>query len=176
MRLFIAIQLDPALRNALTEVQDRLARQGVRGRFTPAENLHLTLAFLGEWPDPEEVLTAMESVDFAPFPLRLQGFGAFRDLWWAGLEASDALTACARRLRRALAEAGLPFDRKKFSPHITLIRRAAFSGGAPRFPAPRGEMTVERLSLMRSDRGKQGMLYTELGCVYAREGERRTPT
>ena len=71
-----------------------------------------------------------------------------------------------RRLRRALAEADIPFDRKKFSPHITIIRR----GKGSLADVPEGEidqyfgasMTVDHISLMRSDRGKSGMIYTEL--------------
>ena len=47
MRLFLAIQLSPAVREALLTAQDALRRQG-RGSFPPPENLHLTLAFLGE--------------------------------------------------------------------------------------------------------------------------------
>ena len=103
---------------------------------------------------------------FAPFPLRLEGFGCFDDLYWCGLGEEAALEAYVRRLRRALADAGIPFDRKRFSPHITLLRRAK----APRMPAltvPAAEMTVERVSLMRSDRGGSGMIYTELGAVGA---------
>ena len=46
MRLFLAIQLSPAVREALLTAQDALRRQG-RGSFPPPENLHLTLAFLG---------------------------------------------------------------------------------------------------------------------------------
>ena len=50
MRLFLAIQLSPAVREALLTAQDALRRQG-RGSFPPPENLHLTLAFLGEAED-----------------------------------------------------------------------------------------------------------------------------
>ena len=50
MRLFLAIQLSPAVREALLTAQDALRRQG-RGSFPPPENLHLTLAFLGEVPE-----------------------------------------------------------------------------------------------------------------------------
>ena len=171
MRLFIAIQLDRTLRQALVRAQESLARQGVRGRYTPPENLHLTLAFLGECPEAEPVLEAVEKVDFQPFSLALDGFGRFGDLWWAGLAESGELTACVRRLRRALADAGLPFDRKRFRPHITLLRRAVWSGEGPVLEEPEAEMAVKRISLMRSDRGKHGMIYTELGCIPARKGE-----
>ena len=36
-----------------------------------------------------------------------------------------------RRLRRALAEKGIPFDRKNFNPHITLVRKAFLKNGLP---------------------------------------------
>ena len=45
MRLFLAIQLSPAVREALLTAQDALRRQG-RGSFPPPENLHLTLCLL----------------------------------------------------------------------------------------------------------------------------------
>ena len=59
MRLFLAIQLSPAVREALLTAQDALRRQG-RGSFPPPENLHLTLAFLGEAEDPARARAARE--------------------------------------------------------------------------------------------------------------------
>ena len=47
MRLFIAINLDNNIRNALAEMQESMRRQGVRGNYTKTENLHLTLTFIG---------------------------------------------------------------------------------------------------------------------------------
>ena len=98
MRLFIAIQPDKEFRSALRAVQNELRRRGVEGNYTRVENLHLTLAFIGEYPDPNAVLEAMEKVSFDPFTLRLAGLGAFGDLWWAGLEDSGGLDALVRRL------------------------------------------------------------------------------
>ena len=164
MRLFIAIHLSEAQRSAVLSAQQAFRAAGVRGNYTPAENLHLTLAFIGEYPDPDAVLAAMEEMDFAPFDLTLRGLGAFGDLWWIGIADNPALAACVRSLRRALAEAGVPFDRKRFSPHITLVRRAV--PGAKGFPGigvPAVTARVDRVSLMRSDRGKGGMIYTALG-------------
>ena len=163
MRLFIAIQLSEEMRQAIVKVQDAFVRRGIRGNYTPKENLHLTLAFIGEYPDAEPVLEVLESVPVEPFTLTLGGIGAFGALWWIGLERSEALTSYVRALRHALAEAGIPFDGKRFSPHITMLRRASVKGGRlPAIELERVSMLADRASLMRSDRGKHGMIYTEI--------------
>ena len=162
MRLFIAIQLDGNIKDALTAVQKTLRVNRVGGNYTKIENLHLTLAFIGEHSEPDRVLEVIRSVPFEPIPIQLQGFGSFGDLYWCGLARADELTAYVRRLRRALAEADIPFDRKRFSPHITLLRRAAFER-MPGVTVPEASMTAERISLMRSERGENSEIYTELG-------------
>ena len=163
MRLFIAIQLSDSMKDALIHTQNAMFDHGVRGRYTGEENLHLTLAFIGEYPDAALVLEALSEVAFSPFDLTLEGLGCFGDLWWVGIQKSAPLDALVRRVRRALSESDIPFDRKRFSPHITLIRKAKGEMPGLRF-APES-MLVERISLMRSDRGKNGMIYTELGTV-----------
>lgn len=165
MRLFTAISLSDSVKDALTDVQRQMYDGGVRGNFTPAENLHLTLAFIGEYPDPEPVLAALGGVVFTPFTITLERIGCFGALWWAGLETSAPLSAVERRVRRALALHGIPFDKKKFSPHITLLRKA--QGPMPELRMQPSSMEVCRLSLMRSDRGKRGMRYTEIGEITA---------
>ena len=173
MRLFVAILLDNTVKDALRDVQNQMRRRGVEGNYTRAENLHLTLAFIGDYPDPDAVLGALESVSFTPFALRLAGLGSFGELWWAGLEGSGELDSLARRLRRALANAQIPFDRKAFRPHITLIRKPVFRRDPQldTLACPETEMRVERVSLMLSTRGKSGMIYTELGSVPAQREE-----
>jgi len=166
MRLFIAVNLNEEVKESLMDIQDTMRTYGIRGKDTVPDNMHLTLAFIGEYDDPAYVKDVVESVGVRPFEIKLRGVGAFRDLWWVGIENSAPLEAVARRLRRALAEADIPFDRKKFSPHITIIRRA--NGRLSEVPEEElashfgTSMTVDHISLMRSDRGKQGMVYTEL--------------
>ena len=164
MRLFIAIQLSNGIRNSLSAVQTYLRDHGVRGNYTKIENLHLTLAFIGEYSDPDFILEAIRSIPFAPFPMRIEGFGSFGDLYWCGIGENDNLVSYAKQLRRALAGNGIPFDRKKFSPHITLIRKAEYDrhGGFPGVTIPDVSMQVSGVSLMRSDRTKSGMVYTEV--------------
>ena len=81
------------------------------------------------------------------------------------MDESAPLTAVARRIRRALAEHDIPFDRKRFSPHITLIRKAAEN--MPGIQVEPVSMRVDTISLMRSDRGKHGMIYTAIGEIKA---------
>ena len=72
---------------------------------------------------------------------------------------------------RLLAASGIPFDRKRFTPHITLIRQPTYSRDPElgTIPVPRAATSVERVSLMLSTRGKRGVIYSELGAVAARE-------
>ena len=167
MRLFISINLSEEMKDALITAQNELYDRGVRGNFTSEENMHLTLAFIGECPDADPVLEALSGVSFTPFEIALEGMGCFGDLWWAGIKESAPLTAVVRRVRRALAENDIPFDRKRFSPHITLLRKAY--GKMPGIRIRPVFMTVNAVSLMRSDRGRNGMIYTELGSREAEE-------
>ena len=164
MRLFIAIGLSDEIRKTLVKTQDYLLRHGVRGRYTAAENLHMTLAFIGEMPDPDPVLDVLEGFSFAPFDIALQDAGIFiGGILWAGIRPSDPLERMVKRLRRALAEAEIPFDRQGFRPHITLVRDMRTEKGLPEIHIPGSAMTVDHITLFRSDRGKNGMIYTEIG-------------
>lgn len=153
------------MKDALCDAQRAMYDRGVRGNFTSEENLHLTLAFIGEFPNAEAVMDALSGFTFTPFELALDGIGRFGDLWWAGLRDSAALTAVVRRVRRALAANEIPFDRKRFSAHITLIRKASREAAGIAITA--ATMTVRTISLMSSKRGRNGMIYTEIGTMEA---------
>ena len=161
MRLFIAIKLNSEIRNALTDVQKHLIRRGIRGNYTNTDNLHITLAFIGEYDEPDFVTEVISEVPFSPFPISLSAPGHFGDLWWVGISDNVELASYVKRLHQALSEAGIPFDKKKFSPHITLIRKAI--GTLPAVSVPKTTMSVDHISLMRSERGPKGMIYTEIG-------------
>ena len=167
MRLFIAIQFTEEILTALTKLQTEWSALGMRGHAAQRQNLHLTLAFIGEYGDPDRVLEVMDSVPFTPFSLNLDGIGNFGDLYWAGIAPSEALNAYVKRLRRALAANGIPYDKKRFAPHITLVRRAEFHGKQELLlkNPPQGSMGVSEISLMSSTRGKNGMIYTAVGRV-----------
>ena len=161
MRLFIAVRLANDMRDTLINIQNEMLEWGIRGNYSKEENLHLTLAFIGEYSNAEKVLNAIQTVLFTPFEISLDGMGCFGDLWWAGMKESVPLAAVVRRLRRALAENDIPYDRKRFLPHITLVRKAVGEMKETRIPSV--TMTVNAISLMQSERGRNGMIYTEIG-------------
>ena len=165
MRLFISIQFTDPMIDALEAFQSRLKASGVEGYFAARENLHLTLAFIGDYGEPDAVMDVIESVPFEPMTMKLHGMGNFGELYWAGIEQNAGLENYVKRLRRALVEHKIPYDRKRFYPHITVVRKAIFHGRTilPEVEPPQGEMVIEHISLMRSERGKHGMIYTEIG-------------
>ena len=166
MRLFAGLRPSDEFRSALSLLQDRLRAAGVTGQFLDPSNLHMTLAFIGEWP--EEVTEVLPGVE-DPFMLTLSHIGFFPEakVMWAGVEKSAALERLASRVRHSRADGGIPVDPKRFNPHITLARKPSVPSGVivSEIEIPRAVMTVEEVCLYRSDRGKNGMVYTVIGSV-----------
>ena len=160
MRLFIAVQLSEEMKTALLGTMHELKKAGVKGSYTPGANLHLTMAFIGEFKDAEAVRQAAAGVPFKPFKLSLDGLGTFDNTLWAGIKGNQGLKTLAKDLRAALNAAGIPCDPQAVIPHVTLVRRAA--GRWQTVPAPKGDMMVRKLSVMRSDLKDGRRVYTEL--------------
>ena len=161
MRLFIAAQFNNIILNELIKLQDYWKSLGMKGHFAPLENLHLTLAFIGEYKDPDYVAQTLETVTFSPFSIQLDGIGNFNDLYYAGIVKNNEMSNSVKRIRRALADNNIPYDRKRFAPHITLIRSAVYDGKTENLTKnpPKGEMIIDTFSLMSSTRGKNSMIY-----------------
>ena len=173
MRLFVAILPENNIIRALTSAQDSLRSRQFSGRYTDRRNLHLTLAFIGEYNDPDDILELMERVRFPSFEIALSGcIGNFGDLLWAGTERSPELEKCVKQLRHVFADSRIPFDRKQFHPHFTLLRNARSSRSFTDIAVAPERMTVRGISLMRSDFGKHGAAYTEIGIAEC-SGQRR---
>ena len=160
MRLFVAVLPDNGIKDEIYMIQKRLQLQGVEADFVTRENLHLTLAFIGEYKDPGYVSDVLGDVYLEPARIAIDGFGITDDRYWAGIRENQELADNVKRIRKALADNGIPFDRRKFSPHITVARNIVYDKGIPTdapFPAA---MDVNSICLMRSDRGKNGMIYS----------------
>ena len=164
-RLFFALWPDPGLQEALAgKARETLGRR--RARLTPAANLHITLAFLGE--TGAEARACAERVagglDGEPFTLVLDrlGYWGRRGLLWAGPNTVPApLADLAEELGRALEDCGFERERRPFRPHLTLARKA------PKLPSRMAldplEWPVERFVLVASRLGPGGPEYGIVG-------------
>ena len=123
MRLFIALPVSADARRALGKAQDALRQKGVKGRFSPPENLHVTLCFLGNVKDPAPAIAAIKSVPVPKTALRFERLSLFGDVAVALFKQDAALDAYVRALRASLDEAGVGYDRQAFRPHVTLCRK-----------------------------------------------------
>ena len=163
MRLFVAIRFSPAVLESLTAAISALRHQG-SGTFTRPENLHLTLAFLGETENLDAARRAVDSVcGSGRFSFSVGGMGCFDDLWWAGVEDSLPLKELALTVQSALRSEGFAIEKRSWKPHITLVRR--WRGPKPRVPLSPVSMRAERVSLMKSERIDGKLVYTELHSV-----------
>ena len=162
MRLFIAINFDPATKERLIGGQQRL-RACASGNFTRPENLHLTVAFLGEVGEAAAARRAVSERFVEPVELAFDRVGTFRrDLYWVGVRPSAALDALYRGLTADLSRAGYAGDwPERLVPHITLARAVSLHA-QPDLSFEPFAMTARRLSLMESERVSGALTYTEV--------------
>lgn len=172
MRLFIAVNFTDEFKRTLLDYQKELKKitaPHTRPNWSRPENLHLTLAFIGEYDDPERVKNALEDVDFDKFTIKTHGGGHFGSLWWVGLENGERAVTLSERIRASLRKHAIPFDDKPMKPHITVVREFK-SAENTHIPSPEpAEMTVAKFSLMKSERINGRLTYTEIWCSNSKQ-------
>ena len=177
----MAIELDDSGRRSLGEAQRLLRSFDRLVRWPPAQNLHLTLKFLGEVPDAD-VPGVCEAARLAagrsaPFGFALEGLGCFPPkgpvrIVWAGVKPDgDGLPRCQRAVEEEMARVGFEPENRPFSPHLTIGRvrqgpntrdlRAAVE--TTEWAGPR--QRSEELVLFESQLRPTGAVYTRVaGC------------
>jgi 2'-5' RNA ligase len=181
LRLFIAIPLPPDLAARAAEI---LPTTLPALRRVKPENLHLTLAFLGQTPDPRlgEVTAAVTqaAASVAPFNLAFAGAGRFpergriRVVWLAVIEGEPGLLELGAGVYAGLRDRGLKFDDRPLAPHLTLARvnkdasaseaktiAAALEG----LPSPNLRFKVTEIAAMQSVLSPKGPRYSALETV-----------
>jgi 2'-5' RNA ligase len=161
MRLFVAIKFDSEMKNEIIRQREFLRSKAICGNFTRDENIHLTLAFIGEYDDLSAVKAALDEVKANEFDLTLCGGGNFGSLYWVGTEKEPALDMLVSNVRSCLEKRKIPFDRKPFSSHITISRQTE-TGLRITLSPKRVKTRVGKISLMRSDRINGRLTYTEI--------------
>jgi RNA 2',3'-cyclic 3'-phosphodiesterase len=173
IRVFVALPLAEAAVEALVAQQAGLPA----GRAVPPENLHITLAFLGEHPMPvvEDVHYALAPMSSPEFSYAFDGLGLFGDrprVVHAAVRPEPALKHLRDRVLEAARGTGLSLPRERFVPHVTLARLPQSLGPddlerlrrwvVARIGFAAGPFRAERFALFRSHLGRSGAVYEEM--------------
>lgn len=189
MRLFIALDIDEAIRERIARFMDGVRGFAENARWVQPESLHLTLKFIGEQPEPavEQIKQALGTIRASAAEIQFRGYGFFPTpksarVFWVGMESGPQLATLAKAIDDQTASRGIPKEERAFSPHLTLARGGGGSG-SPRWrkgdgpnrtfqqlqeklsalPAPEfGTMTAREFFLYQSQLSPKGSKYTKL--------------
>ncbi len=128
MRCFIAAWPDESTRIALSSVLDSVRNRVAHRRVSRIEDLHLTLAFIGDLADNVafDLSDAIERLRFGPVAWQLDTIGFFEDagVVWIGTagQTTKPLATLAARVRALLDRMAVDYDHRPLAPHVTLLR------------------------------------------------------
>lgn len=171
IRVFIAVDIADSIKKEIIG----LGRSLPDTRPVPGEQLHLTLKFIGEIEGSKvlDIKEALHDIVRPAFSLSLKGVGTFPPrgiprVLWAGVEPHEHLVSLRNAIERKLFEIGVPRERQKFSPHLTLARlRNCPLKRLQEFLAGNAllrteEFSVEQFHLYKSQLTKSGAVHTIL--------------
>lgn len=179
-RMFCAIELSEELRTRaaahISALRD--AERGARISWQRAENLHLTLKFLGEIPKTRvhalSLAASRAAKQSQPFNLTIEGAGFFpprglpRVLWLGVVDSAGALAQLQQHLEEECSIEGFAREERPFSPHLTIARLRAPHGARTIANSHQAmgfetiEFAVTELIVMRSELGPKGSRYTAI--------------
>jgi 2'-5' RNA ligase len=179
MRLFIGIELSDAVRARTADIAERLRQtlgRRVTARWIAAENLHVTLWFIGEVTNGRAaaVVTGINApFTIRPFDLELRGAGAFPPhgaprVFWIGVTRGEAsLQALYDELAHRLQPLGFEPERRAYSAHLTIARVKECRAREVRnllrdLDADAGECRIAAVTLFRSRLSPKGASYEPL--------------
>jgi RNA 2',3'-cyclic 3'-phosphodiesterase len=183
LRAFIALEIPASIQDAIQQQTAALRKSADSSvvRWVPAENLHLTLKFLGDGSTSNlQFITQMlnhEVSQHSIFQMEISGLGAFPNsrrprVIWVGIRAPEVLSALARSLEAASARLGYPPEERPFSAHLTIgrVKQTVSSTDLQRVRAALestqvgtlGKTEVNAVHLIKSDLKPTGSVYTRL--------------
>lgn len=161
MRLFFACWPPAGTAQALARWASEVCNES-GGKLTGVENIHLTLAFLGE-AGPERAIAAARRVKGRrhELPIDAARYVKRNQMVWVGPAAvPEALLSLVTPLHASLRENGFALEERPFAAHVTLIRKARRPAALP--PLPRVAWPVDEFLLISSKTSSRGSTYEPL--------------
>ena len=158
MRLFFAcwppVETAQALGRWAAEVRNESG-----GKVTAVENIHLTLAFLGN-AEPDKAIAAARPANGRrhELPIDAARYVKRNEMVWVGSTVvPQPLLALASALQTSLRSAGFALEDRPFAAHVTLIRKARRPAAIP--PLPSVAWPVDEFLLISSRTSAEGSTY-----------------
>lgn len=189
MRLFVALDIEEAIRQRIDRFLEGIQGFAPDARWVKPESLHVTLKFIGEQPEAqvETIKQALQAVSTGAMELAFRGHGFFPTaksarVFWIGIEAGSELAALVSAIDDRTSALGISKEERAYSPHLTLARSSGGSGVPRRqrhdrpnrvfqrlqeklvaLPSPEfGTMTARDFFLYQSQLSPKGSKYTKL--------------
>lgn len=122
LRLFVALPIPEEVVEQILPVQ-----RGLKGaKWSPRENLHITLRFIGDVDahQGQAIDALLADIHLPPFEISLQGSGYFGGRTphaaWLGVAENPALLALQKKCERVCRQSGLAPDPRSYTPHVTV--------------------------------------------------------
>jgi len=167
MRLFVALDIDAAIRERIAQFRDDMRALAPAVRWVGPETFHITLQFLGETTKLDEIQSALATVNAAPVSLSFRATGFFPTpqrarVFWVGIESDEHLQSLANAIGDALAPLGFKREQEVYHPHLTLAR-----AGSGRPHSKPGDKVAPGLQPLRAQ--LEAMPQPEFGTMTAHE-------
>ena len=171
MRLFVALDIDDAIRARIASFLDGVREFAPDARWVRPESLHVTLKFIGEKSDGdvEKIKRDLATITADAFELDFRGYGFFPGaraprVFWIGSEGGPKLTSLAATVDKTLAQLDIPQEEHAFNAHLTLARGGRGSGSPHRLKGDAPNRAFQRLQEKLA-----ALPTTEFGTMTARE-------
>lgn len=168
MRVFLALEISEDWKKEIFRVQNRLLKRALRARPLSRENLHLTVQFIGDTEDAARLIRVLDELPLNRVKLLPRGLSSFKrpreELVYLKLEDTRELLKLNKEIRKALDSLGLSYDKKRFLPHVTIVRGAEFEEGFSLNQVEIGldALEIKSLELLESKLGPKGATYRKI--------------
>ncbi len=135
MRIFVALDIDEAIRQRLAQFQNEMRALDPRQKWVGTDTFHVTLKFIGEQPPAkvEEIQRALVAIKAGRVQIDFRGAGFFPNarsprVFWVGIQGDENLVKLASAVDAVTAAFGIEREAREYKPHLTLAR-AQLGGG-----------------------------------------------
>lgn len=155
-RLFFALYPEKNVRDQFIPI----INNNTQGKAVKANNLHMTLYFVGQTEAQRCLITKASQIQIHSFTLIINQYGYFKraKVFWAGPSTyPEELSRLAQHCACASTRCGMNSGEYRFTPHITLARKVRYPSSFPEFKPI--EWTVNDFCLMESRSELNGVRY-----------------